>query len=162
MGRAEERRARQKGARRAKKGADKSGKSGKKTGIRRFFTWKMVLGYFFSLALLLIGGFLVLYVMVDVPNANALATAEANVYKYSDGTIMAKTGKINRESVPLSKIPKEVQHTFVAAENKDFYTDPGVSFTGTARGIVNTLLGRGKQGGSTITQQYVKNYYLSQ
>ncbi|ADI07295.1 penicillin-binding protein [Streptomyces bingchenggensis BCW-1] len=162
MGRAEERRARQKGARRAKKGADKSGKGGKKTGIRRFFTWKMVLGYFLSMGLLLIGAFLVLYFMVDVPNANALAKAEANIYKYSDGSIMAKTGDVNRESVPLSKIPKEVQHTFVAAENKDFYTDPGVSFTGTARGIVNTLLGRGKQGGSTITQQYVKNYYLSQ
>ncbi|MGY0058787.1 transglycosylase domain-containing protein [Streptomyces sp. LZ34] len=159
MGRAEERRARQKSARRAKKGATKNGK---KTGIRRFFTWKMVLGYFFSMGLLLIGAFLVLYFMVDVPDANALAKAEANVYKYSDGSIMAKTGDVNRESVPLSKIPKEVQHTFVAAENKDFYTDPGVSFTGTARGIVNTLLGRGKQGGSTITQQYVKNYYLSQ
>ncbi|MER7787407.1 transglycosylase domain-containing protein [Streptomyces sp. NPDC097640] len=159
MGRAEERRARQKSARRAGKGGKKAGK---KTGIRRFFTWKMVLGYFLSMGLLLIGAFLVLYFWVDVPNANALATAEANVYKYSDGSIMAKTGKINRESVPLSKIPKEVQHTFVAAENKDFYSDPGVSFTGTARGMINTLLGRGKQGGSTITQQYVKNYYLSQ
>ena len=36
------------------------------------------------------------------------------------------------------------------------------SFTGTARGLINTALGRGKQGGSTITQQYVKNYDLSQ
>lgn len=159
MGRAEERRARQKSARRAGKGGKKAGK---KTGIRRFFTWKMVLGYFLSMGLLLIGAFIVLYFWVDVPNANALATAEANVYKYSDGSIMAKTGKINRESVPLSKIPKEVQHTFVAAENKDFYNDSGVSFTGTARGMINTILGKGKQGGSTITQQYVKNYYLSQ
>ncbi|OMI39886.1 transglycosylase domain-containing protein [Streptomyces sparsogenes] len=159
MGRAEERRARQKSARKARKGAKKGAK---KTGIRRFFTWKMVLGYFLSLGLLLVGGFIALYIWVDVPNANALAKAEANIYKYSDGSIMARTGKVNRESVPLSKIPKDVQHTFVAAENKDFYSDPGVSFTGTARGMINTLLGRGKQGGSTITQQYVKNYYLSQ
>ncbi|CAM5661422.1 hypothetical protein SANTM175S_00017 [Streptomyces antimycoticus] len=50
-----------------------------------------------------------------------------------------------------------MQHTFVAAENKDFFSDSGVSFTGTARGLINTALGRGKQGGSTITQQYV-NY----
>src|SRR3954469_1758577 len=101
MGRAEERRARQKSARQAKKGAKKGGK---KTGIRRFFTWKMVLGYFLSMGLLLIGAFLVLYFMVDVPDANAAAKAEANIYKYSDGTIMAKTGDVNRESVPLSKI----------------------------------------------------------
>ncbi|MBO3682369.1 transglycosylase domain-containing protein [Streptomyces sp. NEAU-YJ-81] len=155
MGRAEERRARQKGARRAKRAA----KSG---GIRRFFTWKWVLGYVLGFCALLVGAFFVLYLWVDVPPANAAAKAEANIYKYSDGSIMAKTGDVNRESVPLSKIPKKVQHTFVAAENKDFFSDSGVSFTGTARGLINTALGRGKQGGSTITQQYVKNYYLSQ
>lgn len=155
MGRADERRARQKGARRAKKAA-------KQGGIRRFFTWKMLLAYFVGLGALGVGAFLILYFSVDIPDANAEAKAEANIYKYSDGSIMAKEGAVNRESVPLSKIPKKVQHTFVAAENKDFYTDSGVSFSGTARGLINTALGRGKQGGSTITQQYVKNYYLSQ
>ncbi|QKV92802.1 penicillin-binding protein [Streptomyces sp. NA02950] len=155
MGRAEERRARQQGARKAKK-------AGKKGGIRRFFTWKKILAYVVTFCALLVGGFFALYLLVDVPPANALARKEANIFKYSDGTIMAKDGEVNRESVPLSKIPKAVQHTFVAAENKDFYTDSGVSFTGTVRGLINTALGRGKQGGSTITQQYVKNYYLSQ
>ncbi|MEU8822529.1 transglycosylase domain-containing protein [Streptomyces sp. NPDC048636] len=156
MGRAEERRAREQGARKAKKAG------GKKGGIRRFFTWKKILAYVVTLCALLVGAFYALYLLVDVPPANALARKEANIFKYSDGTIMAKDGEVNRESVPLSKIPKAVQHTFVAAENKDFYTDSGVSFTGTARGLINTALGRGKQGGSTITQQYVKNYYLSQ
>lgn len=155
MGRADDRRARQKGARRAKKAA-------KQGGIRRFFTWKMVLGYFVGLGALAVGAFLILYFSVKVPPANAEARAEANIYKYRDGSIMAKEGSVNRESVSLSKIPKKVQHTFVAAENKDFYTDSGVSFSGTARGLINTALGRGKQGGSTITQQFVKNYYLSQ
>ncbi|MBL1099121.1 transglycosylase domain-containing protein [Streptomyces coffeae] len=155
MGRAEERRARQQGARKAKK-------AGTKGGIRRFFTWKKILAYVISFCALLVGAFFALYLWVDVPGANAEARAQANIYKYSDGTIMAKTGDINRESVPLSKIDKAVQHTFVAAENKDFYTDSGVSFSGTVRGLINTALGRGKQGGSTITQQYVKNYYLSQ
>ncbi|MFD7507149.1 transglycosylase domain-containing protein [Streptomyces sp. NPDC059850] len=155
MGRADDRRARQKGARRAKKTA-------KPGGIRRFFTWKMVLGYFVGLGALGVGAFAILYFSVDIPDANAEARAEANIYKYGDGSIMAKEGTVNRESVPLSKIPKKVQHTFVAAENKDFYTDSGVSFSGTARGLINTALGRGKQGGSTITQQFVKNYYLSQ
>ncbi|WP_432586863.1 transglycosylase domain-containing protein [Streptomyces sp. HD1123-B1] len=155
MGRAEERRAREQGARKAKK-------AGKKGGIRRFFTWKKILAYVVTFCALLVGGFFALYLLVDVPPANAQARKEANIFKYSDGSIMAKDGDVNRESVPLSKIPKAVQHTFVAAENKDFYTDSGVSFTGTARGLINTALGRGKQGGSTITQQYVKNYYLSQ
>src|SRR5690606_974517 len=45
---------------------------------------------------------------------------------------------------------------------KTFYQDAGVDIRGTTRGLVNTLSGKGAQGGSTITQQYVKNYYLTQ
>ena len=45
-----------------------------------------------------------------------------------------------------TKIPKDVQHTFVAAENKTFYKDPGVDFKGTARGLINTLVRQGQAG----------------
>ncbi|WFB11596.1 transglycosylase domain-containing protein [Streptomyces sp. LX-29] len=159
MGRADERRARQKGARAAQRAA--KGKT-KKKGIRRFFTWKLLLVYFLTVCVLVIGAFITLYLIIKIPPANALAKAQGNVYTYRDGTPLARTGDVNRELVSLSKVPEEVQHTFVAAENKDFYTDSGVSISGTARGIINTMLGKGKQGGSTITQQYVKNYYLSQ
>ncbi|MFF0159117.1 transglycosylase domain-containing protein [Streptomyces sp. NPDC005263] len=193
MGRAEERRARQRGghrvastssssspttgvegggraaARKAAKGrgGGRSAKAGKpkKSGIRRLFTWKKVLGTFFGFCLLGIGAFIVLYIIVPVPDGNAAAQAaeqQSNVYKYSDGSVLARFGKVNREIVSLSKVPKDVQHTFVAAENKSFYTDSGIDLKGTARGLYNTLMGRGAQGGSTITQQYVKNYYLSQ
>ncbi|MFI8994658.1 transglycosylase domain-containing protein [Streptomyces sp. NPDC053542] len=154
MGRAEARRARKRGSRRAKR------KRG--GGIGRFFTFRKLLGAFFTVCLLGILGFIGLYLVVDVPaNANGQATAQANVYKYADGSVLARTG-FNRESVPISDIPKDVQHTFVAAENKSFYQDSGVDLKGTTRGILNTLRGRGKQGGSTITQQFVKNYYLTQ
>ncbi|MFE2945194.1 transglycosylase domain-containing protein [Streptomyces sp. NPDC059255] len=152
MGRADERRARQQDARR----------TGRKGGIRRLFTVKKLLGTFFVLCLLGMGGLFVLYLVVPVPNANAQAEMQSNVYKYSDGTILARTGQVNREIVGLDKIPKQVQHTFVAAENKSFYQDNGIDLKGTARGVLNTLRGKGKQGGSTITQQYVKNYYLNQ
>ncbi|MET7617569.1 transglycosylase domain-containing protein [Streptomyces sp. NPDC005408] len=121
-----------------------------------------MLAFFISLVALLIGGFTALYVAIDIPQANELAQAQSNVYLFSDGTRLARTGEINRETVPLSKVPEDVQRAFVAAENKDFYSDSGVSLSGTARGILSTLTGKGKQGGSTITQQYVKNYYLSQ
>ncbi|MFB7500278.1 transglycosylase domain-containing protein [Streptomyces sp. NPDC056161] len=165
MGRAEERRARQHGGghraaprRRSSRAARGSGKS----GIRRLFTWKKILGTFFGLCLLGIGSFIVLYMVVDVPAGNAAAQRQSNVYKYSDGTILARKGEVNREIVDLSKVPKKVQLTFVAAENKTFYQDSGVDLRGTARGLLNTLSGKGTQGGSTITQQYVKNYYLNQ
>ncbi|MFB8210485.1 transglycosylase domain-containing protein [Streptomyces sp. NPDC056010] len=148
MGRAE--------ARRAQRRAAKSG------GIRRLFTWRKLLGTALGVILLGMGAFAVLYMMVDVPEGNPKMELQANVYKYADGSLLARTGEVNREIVSLAEVPKEVQDTFVAAENKSFYKDHGVDFKGTARGLLNTLSGKGKQGGSTITQQYVKNYYLDQ
>ncbi|MFD7667039.1 transglycosylase domain-containing protein [Streptomyces sp. NPDC059788] len=160
MGRADARRAAQ--GRRARRVKPK----GKKGGIRRFFTWKKLLGAFLGVCLLGILGFIGLYLYVDVPDeGNFQATSQSNVYKYADGSIMARKGAenaVNRETVKIDQIPKHVQHAFVAAENKTFYQDSGVDLKGTLRGILNTLKGQGKQGGSTITQQYVKNYYLSQ
>ncbi|GAA4963989.1 hypothetical protein GCM10023238_34410 [Streptomyces heliomycini] len=108
------------------------------------------------------GAFIVLYMMIDIPEGNADAELQSNVYEYSDGSIMARTGERNREIVDLAKVPKDVQRAFVAAENKSFYKDSGVDLRGTARGLLNTVSGKGAQGGSTITQQYVKNYYLTQ
>ncbi|MEU6989607.1 transglycosylase domain-containing protein [Streptomyces sp. NPDC046465] len=170
MGRAEERQARQRGARRAARGrpsgGDKpkrtSGGKPKRTGIRRFFTWKKILGTFLGFILLGMLGFVILYLVVDIPKGNAAAKMQSNVYRYSNGDVIARTGDVNREIVDLDKVPEDVQKTFVAAENKSFYKDEGIDFKGTARGVLNTVTGKGKQGGSTITQQYVKNYYLSQ
>ncbi|KOG32974.1 transglycosylase domain-containing protein [Streptomyces resistomycificus] len=165
MGRAEERRARQRGGRRAAPKSRRSSAAGGTSGksvIRRLFTWKKILGTFFGLCLLGIGAFIALYMMVDIPKGNAAAQQQSNVYKYSDGKILTRDGETNREIVELSEVPEPVRYAFVAAENKSFYTDAGVDLKGTARGLINTLSGKGKQGGSTITQQYVKNYYLNQ
>ncbi|MEV6960169.1 transglycosylase domain-containing protein [Streptomyces sp. NPDC051207] len=177
MGRAEERRARQRGGRRAaprrssgapsagvggRAAARRAARGGGRSGIRGLFTWKRVLGTFFGLCLLGMGAFIVLYMVIDIPEGNADAELQSNVYQYSDGSMMARSGERNREIVDLANVPKDVQRTFVAAENKTFYKDAGVDLKGTARGVFNTLAGRGAQGGSTITQQYVKNYYLTQ
>ncbi|MEU0405944.1 transglycosylase domain-containing protein [Streptomyces sp. NPDC006197] len=134
----------------------------KKRGIRRLFTWKRLLGTFIVFCLLGMGALYVVYLLVPVPSANAEATMQSNIYKYSNGKVIGRTGKINREIVGLEKIPLQVQKAFVAAENKTFYKDHGVDIMGTTRAAWNTVTGKGKQGGSTITQQYVKNYFLSQ
>ncbi|GAB2866783.1 transglycosylase domain-containing protein [Streptomyces deserti] len=177
MGRAEERRARQSAGRRAaprrssgtpsagvggRAAARRAARGGGRSGIRRLFTWKKILGTFFGMCLLGMGAFVVLYMVIDIPAGNADAKRQSNIYKYRDGTMMARDGEVNREVVDLAKVPKDVRYTFVAAENKTFFKDAGVDIKGTARGLFNTLTGKGAQGGSTITQQYVKNYYLSQ
>ncbi|NXY93369.1 penicillin-binding protein [Streptomyces sp. BR123] len=164
MGRAEARKAQQqRSARRAPRGrATGKGQAGKRTGIRRFFTWKTILGTLFGMMLLGMAALVGLYFYVDPPDPNATATAQSNTYKYADGTLMARVGEMNREIVPIEKVPKEIQTAFIAIENKSFYEDRGVDFMGVARGLVRTATGKGAAGGSTITQQYVKNFYLTQ
>ncbi|MFF8715408.1 transglycosylase domain-containing protein [Streptomyces sp. NPDC015184] len=135
----------------------------KRTGWRRAVpTWRMTLGAVLLLALLLIGGFIAGYELVDIPPANASATAQSNVYLYEDGSTLARSGEVNRENVKLAQIPLTVQRAVLAAEDRDFYSERAVDLKAMARAAWNTLTGKGKQGGSTITQQYVKNYYLGQ
>ncbi|MFI7892474.1 transglycosylase domain-containing protein [Streptomyces sp. CACIS-1.16CA] len=136
----------------------------RRTGWRRAIpTWRMTLGTLAGLVVLLGAGIFAAYRLVDIPAANAAATAQSNVYLYSDGSVIARDGDINREKVKLSQVPPTVQHAVLAAEDRDFYSDDrAVDVKAMIRAGWNTVTGKGKQGGSTITQQYVKNYYLGQ
>ncbi|GEC10245.1 penicillin-binding protein [Streptomyces spinoverrucosus] len=134
-----------------------------RTGWRRLLpTWRIALGSALLFLLLLMGAFGAGYVLVDIPAANAAATAQNNVYLYADGSVLARKGETNRQNTALTHIPKGVQEAVLAAENRDFYTESAVDPSAMARAAWNTLTGKGKQSGSTITQQYVKNYYLGQ
>lgn len=135
----------------------------KRSGWRRVFpTWRMLLGAFLICALVLIGGFITGYTLVKIPPANVAAVAQSNVYLYEDGSQLARDGEVNRENVPLSHIPPHVRRAVLAAEDRDFYNEPAIDPQGMVRAAWNTATGKGTQGGSTITQQYVKNYYLAQ
>ncbi|MGW5278671.1 transglycosylase domain-containing protein [Streptomyces collinus] len=144
-------------------GKGKKPKRPKRTGWRRLVpTWRMVLGTFVMGVLLIVGLFFIGYSMVPIPSANALATKQSNVYLYADGSQLARDGQINRENVTLAQISKPAQHAILAAEDRDFYTESAIDPKAMLRAGWNTATGKGKQSGSTITQQYVKNYYLAQ
>ncbi|MFE4966487.1 transglycosylase domain-containing protein [Streptomyces sp. NPDC056660] len=135
----------------------------KRTGLRRILpTWRMLLGTFVIGVLLLIGLFFLGYSMVKIPAANAFATKQSNVYLYADGSQLARDGEVNRENVDLSQVSADAQHAVLAAEDRDFYTESAVDPKAMLRAGWNTATGKGTQSGSTITQQYVKNYYLAQ
>ncbi|WP_433571453.1 transglycosylase domain-containing protein [Streptomyces sp. CA-251247] len=135
----------------------------RRTGFRRLLpTWRMLLGGILLVALLLIGGFLAGYLLVDIPPANAAATSQSNVYLYEDGSQIARDGEVNRENVKLAQVPLTVQRAVLAAEDRDFYSERAVDPKAMVRAAWNTVTGKGRQSGSTITQQYVKNYYLGQ
>lgn len=135
----------------------------RRKGWRRLLpTWRMVLGTGLFLVVA-VGGLLVAgYLLVDIPKANSAALAQANVYLYADGSQLARDGEVNREKVSLSEIPKHTQQAVLAAEDRNFYSESAVDLTAMVRAGWNMLQGGGKQSGSTITQQYVKNYYLDQ
>jgi membrane peptidoglycan carboxypeptidase len=115
---------------------------------------------------LLLGGiaaFVVIYVKTPIPDPNAELNANKTTLYYRDGaSVLGGFAVQNRVSVPLDQVPRHVQNAVLAAENRTFWTDSGISLTGIIRAAWNQLLGGSKQSGSTITQQYVKNYYLTQ
>ncbi|MFF8833195.1 transglycosylase domain-containing protein [Streptomyces sp. NPDC015131] len=135
---------------------------GRRGVLRWVPSWRQVLGLALSgfAALAALVGYV--YATVHTSDVNAYARAEANVYYWADGTQMVSVGPVNRQNVPLSDIPASLQNAVIATENATFYSDPGFSVRGLARAVVNMARGQEVQGGSTITQQYVKNTYLTQ
>ncbi len=124
----------------------------------------VLLGLLFSV-LMIAALVAVVLAFTKVPLPATVNTAEqTSVITYADGrTEIAKIGTVNRTNVPLSQVSVDAQHAVLAAENKNFYSEPGISPKGIARAIwVNLRGGEIAQGGSTITQQYAKNAYLTQ
>ena len=119
----------------------------------------LLLSLFLLLAVGLAG---VLYVATQIPLPDQLPANQVSIITYSDGTEMARIGAQNRTDVPLAAVPKPVQDAVLAAEDRGYWTEPGISLRGIARALYNDVRGRDVQGGSTITQQYVKNAYLTQ
>ncbi|MBV9512765.1 MAG: penicillin-binding protein [Mycobacteriaceae bacterium] len=100
------------------------------------------------------------YLIVDVPQPGDIRTNQVSTILASDGsTELAKIvpPEGNRVDVNIEQVPQHVRDAVMAAEDRDFYSNPGFSFTGFARAVKNNLFGGDTQGGSTITQQYVKN-----
>jgi membrane peptidoglycan carboxypeptidase len=99
------------------------------------------------------------YMIVKVPQPGDLRTNQVSTILASDGSELAKIvpPEGNRVDVSIDQIPVPMRNAVMAAEDRDFYTNPGFSFSGFARAIKNNLFGGDLQGGSTITQQYVKN-----
>ena len=99
------------------------------------------------------------YLIVTVPKPGDIRTNQVSTILASDGSELAKIvpPEGNRVDVDINQVPIHVRNAVMAAEDRDFYTNPGFSLSGFARAVRNNLFGRDIQGGSTITQQYVKN-----
>ena len=119
---------------------------------------------FISVVAMLIFGFW-FYILKDLPSPRQLDQREPEVStKIYDrnGNLLYKIYKDkNRTIVPLSQIPPQVRLATLAAEDAEFYQHPGFSVRGIFRALVSYINTGSLQGGSTITQQLVKNALLT-
>ncbi|HOB06371.1 MAG TPA: transglycosylase domain-containing protein, partial [Propionibacteriaceae bacterium] len=114
------------------------------------------------LALLGMGGLVYAYQRTDFPDPNSAFQTEKTTVYYRDGTTqLGSFAEQNRTSIPYDQMPASIKDAVIAAENRDFWTDKGISPSGIMRAAWQILRGKPLQGGSTITQQYIKIFYLT-
>ncbi len=127
---------------------------------------------FVSISFVLLSCFLVIGILWtysnDLPDYKFLKNykppVSSKVYS-GNGEVVADFSKEKRIFVPFNSIPKNVINAFLSAEDKNFFSHPGVDAKGVLRAIVNNisniLSSKRLEGASTITQQVAKNFLLS-
>ncbi|WP_267461538.1 transglycosylase domain-containing protein [Pseudonocardia abyssalis] len=98
------------------------------------------------------------WVFFSVPSPTDAVTNQVALVSYSDGSRLTRLvpEEGNRIAVAIGDVPPHVREAVLAAEDRTFYSNPGFDLTGILRAVWNQVQG-GSGGGSTITQQYVKN-----
>ncbi|MGH3161529.1 MAG: transglycosylase domain-containing protein, partial [Streptosporangiaceae bacterium] len=102
------------------------------------------------------------YEETPVPTAALAATGFSQSVVYSkDGSLIGRFGTTNRKMLQYNEIPRDMINAVVAAEDRNFFNEGGISPTGIARAAYEDLTGNdgSLQGGSTITQEFVRQYY---
>ena len=130
-----------------------------RAGLRHWLpSWRQLLSFVLLGTAAVAGILVILVARTTVPAPNELTTAQTTIVYWNDGKHeLGRLGDANRINVTLEQVPLNTQHAVLAAEDRDFYNEGGISPKGIGRAIWNNLSGGSLQGGSTITQQYAKN-----
>ncbi|WP_226434946.1 transglycosylase domain-containing protein [Rhodococcus yananensis] len=113
------------------------------------------------LVLVPLGVFAGAYISAEVPRPADMTANQISILYADDGT--TEIGRVvppegNRVEVDLDEVPEHVRNAVLSAEDRNFYSNPGFSVSGFARAARDNVMGKDTAGGgSTITQQYVKN-----
>lgn len=145
--------------------ATKQSSATTKPRATRRWAARLLRGGIIALVLALIvgtAGVAVAYQQTKLPDPNAAFQANTSFVYWRDGqTKMGNFSVQNRQSLAYDKMPQSIKDAAVAAENRTFWTDRGISITGMIRAAWTIVRGGDMQGGSTITQQYIKILYLT-
>jgi penicillin-binding protein 1A len=132
-----------------------------RTGIRAWVpSWRFVVGALLTGTSLVAGVLLAAWVSVPVPGELNTVRDEATTVYYSDGTPVGKIAAQDRTIVTLDELPPQVTQAIIASEDQSFETHIGINPLGIVRAALNNVTGGDRQGASTLTQQYVENYYV--
>jgi len=116
---------------------------------------------FLIVCLLIIVG----HLEANLPNVNKLKDVQLQVplkIYTIDGKLIAEFGDKRRTPIALNEVPQQLINAIVATEDRRFYSHPGVDLKGLVRAGANLISkGRKEQGGSTITMQVARNFFLS-
>ncbi len=128
----------------------------------RIGTWTFRVGA----AGVLLVAFLFIYYSRSLPDPNRLlgrnVPESTKIYAKDESLLYEVHGEFKRTLVDLDAISQDLKNATLVAEDKNFYNHAGISLTGLARSVIVDIIYREKrQGGSTITQQFVKNAMLS-
>lgn len=126
-------------------------------------TTKLIL--ILALLTLIAAGVIYFFLAPKLPDTNTLKETQLQIplrIFSSEGLLMAEFGEKRRIPVEYNDIPKPLVEAFLAAEDDRFYQHPGVDYQGIIRAAYSLLLtGEKSQGGSTITMQVARNFFLS-
>ena len=137
-----------------------AGRHNRHPKLRKFFRGLLIA--ILSLAIIAVIGLFVAYERTELPDPNRDFQTNTSFIYYRDGSRLGSFSVQNRQSVPYESMPKTLRDAVVSAENRTFWSDPGISVKGMTRAAWAIARGGEMQGGSTITQQYIKVLYLSQ
>jgi penicillin-binding protein 1A len=118
---------------------------------------------FITLGIICVGLFY--YIQFELPDTAALKNVQLQVplqVYTSDGKLIATFGEKRRVPVPYNQIPKILINAVLATEDQRYFQHPGVDFPGLIRAAIQLVItGRKEQGGSTITMQVARSFYLT-
>ncbi len=114
---------------------------------------------------LVCASFLYLYASSQLPNVDSLKTVKLQVplrIYTQEGLLIQEYGEQRREPLPYEDIPQTLVHALLATEDQRFFEHPGVDVFGLARATIRMIqTGTKSQGGSTITMQVARNFFLN-
>jgi membrane peptidoglycan carboxypeptidase len=140
-------------------------KKGQKWDAKRIAIWVGlgIAGMF--LAGVVVLAILIAVISIGLPSVHDLdklyVAQSTTIYDREGNVLYVKYGGENRKYVPFDQISQDVINATIAIEDDQYWEHSGFDLIGIGRAFVNNIVGGSQQGGSTLTQQYIKNAFLS-